>query len=161
VLRPPQDEDAHRIAAICSDPEITRWTNVPSPYTVEDAHAWIAYTAIEREHGSGLHLVAVRQADRMLVGSAALRVHTDPPHGELGYWVAPAERRAGVATRSVALLVDRAFGTLGLPYVEVVVSPCNHASLALARRAGFTRRASELREFKGKVEEFEVWRRDA
>ena len=34
--------DAHAIAHGCSDPEVARWTKVPSPYTLEDARAWIA-----------------------------------------------------------------------------------------------------------------------
>ena len=33
-LRPPEERDARRIAQICADPEIARWTNVPSPYTL-------------------------------------------------------------------------------------------------------------------------------
>jgi RimJ/RimL family protein N-acetyltransferase len=161
VLRSPEDLDAHRIAEICSDPEIARWTNVPRPYTLEDAQQWIAYAAIERERGSGLHLVALRPEDGRLVGSAALRLAGAPAHGDIGYWVAPDARGTGVGTRAVGLLVDLAFGALRLPYVEIVISPRNEASRAVARRAGFTQHGSELREFKGTLSEFEVWRRSA
>ena len=159
MLRPPQDLEAHRIAEICSDPEIARWTNVPRPYTLEDAHQWIAYAAIERERGSGLHLVAVRPGDGRLVGSAALRLAGAPAHGDIGYWVAPDARGTGVGTRAVGLLVELAFGALRLPYVEIVISPRNEASRALAQRAAFEQTATELRMFKGSLAEFEIWRR--
>ena len=162
MLRPPAEEDAHRIAETCSDPEISRWTNVPSPYTLEDARAWIALAAIERERGSGLHLVAVRSDDARLVGSVALRLHSDPErHGEAGYWVAADARRTGVATRALALIGDLAFGELGLPWIEIVIAPGNEASRALAARAGYAPGERQLREFKNELVEFELWRRDA
>lgn len=161
-LRPPGDGDAHRIAEICADPEIARWTHVPSPYTLEDAHSWIALAAIERERGTGLHLLAERIADGRIAGSAALRVHRHPRRrGEIGYWVAPDARRAGVGTRAVTLLTRFALEDLGLLYMEIVISPDNTASLALARRAGFCEDGGQLREFKGELAEFTLWRRDA
>ena len=160
-LRPPEDRDAHRIAAICADREIARWTHVPSPYTLEDARAWIALAAIERERGTGLHMIAERIAGGGIAGSAALRLHRQPDHGELGYWVAAGARRAGVGSRAVTLLTEFGFARLGLPYVEIVISPDNAASLALARRAGFREEGRQLREFKGELVEFVLWRRDA
>ena len=161
-LRPPEDDDAWRIAEICADPEIARWTHVPSPYTLEDARSWIVLAAVERERGTGLHLLAERAADGCVVGSAALRLHRHPrKSGEVGYWVAPGARRTGVGTRAVTLLAGFALGPLELPFVEIVVSPDNTASLALARRAGFQEQGGQLREFKGELTEFTVWRKDA
>jgi len=159
-LRPPEDRDAHRIAQICADPEIARWTNVPSPYTLEDARGWIALAAIERERGTGLHLVAVRITDKRVVGAAALRLHGDSEtFGDAGYWVAADARRGGVAARSVGLITAHAFGALLLHRVEIVISPENEASLAVARRCGYTEDRRELREFKGALMEFAVFQR--
>jgi RimJ/RimL family protein N-acetyltransferase len=161
-LRPPRDRDAHRIAQICADPEIARWTNVPSPYTLEDAHGWIALAAVERERGTALHLVAVRDDDDRVAGAAALRLHEQPePHGEAGYWVAADDRRAGVGARALELVTALGLGAMSFPYVEVVIAPDNAPSLALARRTGFTEQRRELRPFKGELTEFAVWRRDA
>ena len=160
-LRPPRDGDAHRIAQICADAEIARWTNVPSPYTLEDARAWIALATVERERGTGLHLVAVRGDDDRVVGAAALRLHEQPEvHGEAGYWVAADARRAGVGTRALELVTALGIGAMSFPYVEVVIAPDNAPSVALARRAGFAEHRRELRSFKGELTEFAIWRRD-
>lgn len=54
-----------------------------------------------------------------------------------GYWVSGAHAGRGVTTRALALLLDHAFGNLGLHRVEVAIQPTNAASLAIARRLGF------------------------
>ena len=161
-LRAPEEDDAHRIAQICADSEIARWTNVPSPYTLEDARGWIALAAIERARETVFHVVAVRESDDLVVGAGALRLHTQPePHGEVGYWVSADARGGGVGSRAVELLTRFAFEALSFPYVEIVISPDNEASLAVARRCGYSEQRRELREFKGELVEFAIHRRDA
>jgi RimJ/RimL family protein N-acetyltransferase len=159
-LRAPRESDAHAIAEGCSDTEVARWTKVPSPYTLEDARLWIATSEIQRENGSDLQLVIMRNDEDRTVGGAALRLRDGPQlYGEIGYWVAAAARRAGIGTRAVRLLACHGLETLGLGWVEIAVSPHNEPSRALARGAGFELHTSELREFKGRMEEFELFRR--
>jgi [ribosomal protein S5]-alanine N-acetyltransferase len=158
-LRPPRESDAHAITRGCSDAEVARWTKVPSPYTLEDARAWIATAELQRRRGSELPLVIARVHDDRVVGSIALRLREDPePHGEIGYWVAAEARGKGIGTRAVLLLTHHGRDTLGLHWIEVAVSPLNEPSRRLAAAAGFESRAVELREFKGAMEEFEVFR---
>jgi RimJ/RimL family protein N-acetyltransferase len=158
-LRAPRESDAHAIADGCSDAEVARWTKVPSPYTLEDARLWIAGSEIQREAGSELQLVIVRQDEDRPVGAVALRLRAVPePHGELGYWVAARSRRTGVGARAVRLLARHGLEKVGLGWVEIAVSPHNQPSRALARSAGFEPHTSELREFKGRMEEFDLFR---
>lgn len=158
-LRAPRESDAHAIAEGCSDAEIARWTKVPSPYTLEDARAWIAAAELQRENGSELQLVIVQKGEDRPVGGAALRLRANPePHGEIGYWVAACARRAGVGARAVRLLARHGLEALGLGWIEIAVSPHNEPSRALARSAGFELHTVELREFKGRMEEFELFR---
>jgi RimJ/RimL family protein N-acetyltransferase len=161
-LRAPRESDAHAIAEGCSDSEVARWTKVPSPYTLEDARAWIASTEVQRERGGELPLVIVRADEDRVVGGIALRVRTDPePYGDIGYWVAAAARRQGVGSRAVRLLAQHGLESLGLGWIEIVVSPRNEASRRLALSAGFEPHGAELREFKGRMEEFQLFRRNA
>jgi RimJ/RimL family protein N-acetyltransferase len=45
VLRPKRPDDLDAVTAACQDPEIPRWTFVPSPYTRADAEAYFARSA--------------------------------------------------------------------------------------------------------------------
>jgi RimJ/RimL family protein N-acetyltransferase len=161
-LREPRAADAHAIARGCSDPEVARWTKVPSPYTLEDARAWIATAQLQRDHGTELALVIVRPEEDRVVGGISLRLRADPePHGDIGYWVAAGARRGGLGARAVRLLASHGLEELGLRWLEITVSPQNEASRRLALRAGFEVRGTELREFKGRMEEFELYRAGA
>jgi RimJ/RimL family protein N-acetyltransferase len=162
VLRQPRETDAHAIAAGCSDPAVARWTNVPSPYTLDDARAWIVLAARQCARGSELALVIVRESEDRVVGGVSLRLRTDPDlHGDIGYWVAASERRQGLGARAVRLLAAHGIDRLGLGRIEIAVSPQNRASLALAHSAGFVPTRVELREFKGTLEEFRIFERRA
>jgi RimJ/RimL family protein N-acetyltransferase len=161
-LRAPRETDAHAIARGCSDPHVARWTKVPSPYSLEDARAWIATAQLQREQQAELQLVIAREGEDEVVGGVALRFRPEPePHGEIGYWVAAAARRSGVGSRAVRLLAAHGLDALGLDWIEIAASPRNEPSRRLATAAGFERHGAELREFKGRMEEFELFRRRA
>jgi RimJ/RimL family protein N-acetyltransferase len=104
--------------------------------------------------------VIAHASDDRVAGTVALEVHDEPVrHGETGYWIAAQARRGGVGTRAVRMIGDWGIAALELPYIEVVISPDNEPSRALARRAGFSQHERRLREFNGEMQEFEVWRK--
>lgn len=55
----------------------------------------------------------------------------------VGYWVSSTVVGGGVATASVALVVDHVFATAGLHRVEATVRPENAASVRVLTKAGF------------------------
>lgn len=55
----------------------------------------------------------------------------------IGYWVSSDVNGQGVATAALALVLDHAFGPVGLHRVEATVRPENEASRAVLRNAGF------------------------
>ena len=59
-------------------------------------------------------------------------------HCEVGFWLVPAARGNGVATRAVRLVVSWAFEELDLLRVEMTTTPDNAGVFALAERLGFT-----------------------
>jgi RimJ/RimL family protein N-acetyltransferase len=157
-LRPPREADAGWIAESVADPEIPRWTRIPSPYTKDDAFAWIALAESMLRAGSAYHLVIADAERDAPLGSAGLEVHNDPPpHGEIGYWVAASARGRGVATRAVRLLTAWAVERCSLPMVEIHVLPANRASHEVARRAGFAPAGQRLLPFRGRVEDFDIY----
>jgi RimJ/RimL family protein N-acetyltransferase len=138
--------DIPAIAEACQDPEIPRWTLVPSPYTEADARAYLQ--RVESGWGDGVRAtfaVVDAAADGAPLGSSGLQaIDWDQRVADIGYWVAAPARGRGVATRAVELLVEWAFGTLGLERVELRTNADNGRSQAVAARAGFSRSAGPL-----------------
>ena len=138
VLRAKTLADVDAITAACQDPEIPRWTTVPSPYTRADAEAFLASSAEEEKAGHSVNLLAVAAADGALLGSFSIMgLDREPGYGEIGYWVAAEARGRGIATRAVRLLADWAREQLGLTRIDVLPHKDNIASRRVAEKAGF------------------------
>lgn len=138
VLRPWTDGDVAAITAACQDPQISRWTQVPSPYTPEDARLFIGLAARLWAAGTAAPLAITAAADGTVVGATGLNaIDAGTASADLGYWVAAHARGRGVATRAVELVAEWAFGALALERLELRPHRDNAGSQAVARRAGF------------------------
>jgi RimJ/RimL family protein N-acetyltransferase len=137
VLRLPTRADTEAVVAACQDPEIPRWTRVPSPYGVAEAHTWFELAEAERAAGDGLHLL-ITEGDALL-GSTGL-AGLDWPGGvaEVGYWVAAEARGRGVAGRALEVVagwaLQQGFQRL---FADVIVG--NDASERVLEKVGFQR----------------------
>jgi len=140
VLRPPTRDDAGAVTAACRDPEIQRWTTVPSPYTERDALAWIASTRESWDRGRNLELLVTDRSSGELLGAIGLfRTPHDRGVGELGYWVAPEARGRGVAADAAAMVARWGLEDLGLARIQILAAEGNEASQRVAEKAAFTR----------------------
>jgi RimJ/RimL family protein N-acetyltransferase len=154
VLRPMRPEDADAITAACQDPEIPRWTFVPSPYARADAEQFIARNAEEAAAGKTVNLLAVDARDGRLLGSFGLmEIGREPGYGEIGYWVAGGARGRGIATRATRLLADWARTELGLSRLEILPHKDNTPSRRVAEKAGFRDSGALMAAPRGGVEE--------
>ncbi len=140
TLRPWREQDAPALAAAADDPDVARWLpQLPSPYTLADAEAYLASRPAGFAAGTDLAFAAVDGAG-CLVGSAGIP-RRDPRNGvsEVGYWIAVSARGQGLATRAVRLLIAWAFDGLGDGRVELMAAPENLASCRVAEKAGLRR----------------------
>jgi len=137
TLRAKTREDVDALVAICQDPEISRWTRVPSPYGREDALGWIAASELERQAGTAMDWLAVDDSG-VLASIGIQHIRADEGLGEIGYWVAPHARGRGIATRAVRLATGWGLGELGLRELEIMTHEDNAASQGVARAAGYT-----------------------
>jgi RimJ/RimL family protein N-acetyltransferase len=146
ALRAWTPADVPAIVEACQDPEIPRWTLVPSPYGEAEARGFLRRVAGGRDEGVRATFAVVDAAGHgALLGAAGLNaIDWDQRAADVGYWVAAPARGHGVATRAVELLVEWAFGTLGLERVELRTNEGNAASQTVAARAGFSRTAGPL-----------------
>mgnify|MGYP000200347570 CR=1 FL=1 len=146
VLGPFAEADIDQLAEICVDPEIARYTFIPTPYLRHHAVDFVRNQERRRRTWESIDL-AIRDRDSgALLGSTGMRVF-DLRRGscEIGYWVAPQARGQGVAPRAVQLLSGWAIGTLPVTMVELTADEPNAASRRVAEKAGF-KPTSEVRE---------------
>ncbi len=138
TLRGFDSGDVAAIVAVCQDPEIPRWTLVPSPYGADDARDYLRRTADGRMEGRcASFAIADAAAPATLLGTDSLNViDWGRRAADVGYLLGAPARGNGYATRAVGLLAGWAFGTLGLERLELRAQKENTASRAVARRAG-------------------------
>lgn len=151
VLRLPREADAPAIAEACADPEIGRWIPVPIPYTLADARAFLGTVADGWATGTGSVFAIEERAGGALAGLINLHRGAAPGRALVGYWLAPAARGRGLATRAVRLVAAWAFTDPGLERLELLTLVGNDASGRVALRAGFRREGILRRyiEFRG------------
>jgi len=139
-LRLMSDADVPAVAAACDDPEIARYTTIPSPYSRRHAREWLMQGRRGLESGTDLQTLIIDESTGELLGSVGLS-GLDPATARCaaGYWVVASERRNGVATRGLRLLCRYAVEELGVARVELWIDPGNNASLRVAERVGFAR----------------------
>jgi ribosomal-protein-alanine N-acetyltransferase len=90
-------------------------------------------------HRSGTGVPLVIDLDGEVVGRISLNgiVRGALQSASVGYWVAADSSGRGVASRALALMVDRAFGDLELHRLQAETTVANEASARILLRAGF------------------------
>ncbi|WP_371678301.1 GNAT family N-acetyltransferase [Streptomyces sp. NBC_01276] len=151
-LRPfaPSDED--EVYAAAQDPDIQRWTMVPSPY--ERAHAKTFVNELVptgwREE-TGFPFAVRLGAGGPLVAAVGVYVHTafGEKSYEVGYWATREHRGNGYMAEALDGVARWAFTELGAVRLEWRAEVGNEGSRAVAEKAGFrfegTLRAALLR----------------
>jgi len=157
-LRPYRAEDLDALVAELSDPEIPRWTNVPSSYGREEGEAFLAQADPQRLAGRALTLAI---GDELQGAVGLTNVDWRDRRAEMGYWVAASWRGRGLASRAVALLSAWALSDAGFERLDLYANPANGASQRVAEKAGFTREGflRELRYRQGEREDLYVFSR--
>src|SRR5439155_3342749 len=108
-LEPLTQADVPDMFALTSDPDVIRFTRVPTGCDEAFVRDWIGRYESGWEGGTRVGY-AIRARDGEFLGFAALvEVDLANREGELGYMVAPAARGRGVASRAVELLTQWAF----------------------------------------------------
>jgi RimJ/RimL family protein N-acetyltransferase len=142
ALRPWRDTDIAELVAACQDPEIVRWTRVPSHYGESDARVYLMQRYDAVHAGATAPFAIVSAPDGPLLGSISLmRFAWEHARGEVGYWLARGARGRGHAVRAVRLICSWGFGELALDRIDLLAATGNLASQTVAHRAGFTREA--------------------
>ncbi|MCH5671826.1 GNAT family N-acetyltransferase [Streptomyces gilvus] len=131
----PQDTDAVHAAA--QDPDIQRWTTIPSPYLPEHARSFTQEIVPEGwANGSMLTFGLFLPEGEDLVGMLGLTMRSLST-AEIGFWAAKEHRGNGYVTEGTVEVCRWAFTHLSVDRVEWRAEVGNRPSRAVAERAGF------------------------
>ncbi|MFE6934874.1 GNAT family N-acetyltransferase [Streptomyces sp. NPDC057699] len=138
LMRPFAPEDADAVHLACQDPDIQRWTVVPSPYTRADAELFTRKLSPAGWQDGTMYSFAVLLRDGgPLVGALGVNRHSLPGTYEVGFWTAKEHRGAGYTTEAVLAAARWAFTALAADRLEWRAEVGNAPSRAVALRAGF------------------------
>jgi ribosomal-protein-alanine N-acetyltransferase len=139
VLRPWGGGDVDQQLMTFADPVFTTYSDW-APRSQSEASQRI----IDQEHARlrgeqvDFALADVDDAGVLLGGASLNAVNPQDRRASLGYWLAPAARGRGVASRAVRLIAGWAFETLELARLEITCGPDNRGSQRVAERCGFS-----------------------
>ncbi len=175
TLRPPEPplaDDAIRLVPLCArheagldaltqDPDVRRYTRVPTAVPKGFAAAWLARYEEGWRDGSRAGFAIESHEGEFLGLGLFVDLNADGRQGEIGYVVGAEARGRGVATRTLELLTHWGFAGLGLERIELWIEVTNAGSELVAERAGY-RREGVLRSYWFKEEirgDFGIWSR--
>ena len=129
---------------ISSDPEISRWTRIPFPYS--QTHCDEFLDLVEGYNAGTTDIVAAVCTDDndALIGSCGVhRIGVEVSNAssflasEVGYWLAAEHRGNGVMTRAVRMLSQFALANCAIPLLRLQTKTGNRASQDVARSVGY------------------------
>ncbi len=136
LLRAWRVDDAEWYAStVANDDLIQRFTSESPTVTHEEVRTAIVELLAEPVGKAGFLVADATSGERL--GNIAL-TH-DGREGDVSYWLAPAARGQGVATRALQMLSRWAFTTFRLSELRLWAHIDNGASHAVAERAGYAR----------------------
>src|SRR5690242_6849276 len=112
-----------------------RWI---TPAATEEAFSEL----LDRQRSDDFEAFVVRSvADDAIVGTVYISniFRRNLRSAYVGYAAVAGHERRGLMTEALGLVLDEAFGRLGLHRIEANIQPGNDASIALVRRLGFVK----------------------
>ncbi|CAM5571823.1 GNAT family N-acetyltransferase [Streptomyces canus] len=138
LLRTPTRQDTESVLAAVQDPDILRWTTIPSPYLPEHAQGFTEQLVPEGwANGTMFTWGLFLPEGEELVGMLSLTKRSAGT-AEIGYWSTKEQRGNGYVTEAVEAAARWAIGEWSIDRVEWRAEVGNHASRAVAERVGFT-----------------------
>lgn len=138
-LRKLKRSDAESVYKYAKDKEISKFTEVPHPYTLEHAKRFISNTHQKMKNRSDYELGIELKETKEIIGMMSLmKVDYNNMNAEIGYWLGKTYWRKGYTIEALKLLIEFGFKELKLKRIWARVMAPNTASADLLRKAGFS-----------------------
>lgn len=137
VLRPVGPGDTDAVYEAAQDPDIQRWTTIPSPYLQEHAAGFTLEMVPDGWADGSMFTFGVFLPSGELAGMLGISMRSLGV-GEVGFWATKEYRGNGYITEATVAASRWAFTDLYVDRVEWRAEVGNTGSRAVAERAGFT-----------------------
>lgn len=146
-LRPVREDDAADIVGLIGDADVVHFlAMVPYPYTLDDAHIFIASAQGRGPLAVQESFVVEHRDDGAFLGVMSLVPDAHVSNGAiLGYWIAKPHWAQGYATEAAQTLVEYGFATRGYASISAAAAVANPASRRVLQKAGLTAVGSDGR----------------
>ena len=135
-LSMPVESDIDAITEAAQDPEVPRWTTLPSPYARSHAEDFVARAA--KWWDEETELTWGIRVDGSWVGMIGLHRVSSAGDAEIGFWMAKDARGHDYLTEAAAAVIDYAFAEpLSLSRIQWRAVVGNVPSARAARSLGF------------------------
>lgn len=134
-LRRFRPDDRNALAELANNYKVSRYlaAGFPFPYTLDDADAWLQKVGAE---DTALNF-AIEFEGSLAGGTGFEDFDQSGGMAVFGYWLGEKFWGRGLATQAAGLMLDYAFGPLGLKAVEARVDSRNYASIKVLAKNGF------------------------
>ncbi|MER7662928.1 MULTISPECIES: GNAT family N-acetyltransferase [unclassified Streptomyces] len=138
LLRTFTPDDTEAVFESCQDPDIQRWTTVPSPYEREHAAEFTGQMVPEGwRNGTMCTFAVLPRTGGPLMASVGVTLRTFSGTWEIGFWTGKEFRGRGIMAETVGAVAHWTFTRLGATRLEWRAEVGNTASRAVAEKAGF------------------------
>ncbi|WP_454192598.1 GNAT family N-acetyltransferase [Paenibacillus sp. Marseille-Q7038] len=139
-LRKLQKQDSRAIFQVWSDPVVTKYMNIESMHSEEDAEEMIELLDECSQNEEGFRWAIIEKSSGKIIGSCGFN-HWQLKgafRGEIGYELASSHWRQGLMTEAIKAMLNFGFTTMELNRIEALVDPRNEASAKLLSSLSFS-----------------------
>jgi ribosomal-protein-alanine N-acetyltransferase len=129
-------------------------SNIPYPYTREDAEFWVKISKEAFEQNTG-YTFAVRNKENQIIGAIGLH-DRDDDKAELGYWLGRLFWNKGYITEAASAIIDFGFKELDINKIYATYFLHNPASGRIMEKVGMEEEALLKQHLKKDGEYFDV-----
>jgi len=137
VMRAPHEEDIDALSHLANNAAVaTMVSRMPHPYTAKDAADFVRRSNLG-EIGKCVYAITKTENGAFL-GCCGLEPHQDDPETlEIGYWLGEPYWNQGYATEAAHALIDMAFRTREIRFIDARCRVTNIASRRVIQKCGF------------------------
>lgn len=140
VLRGFREDDLDDFYGVHSNQQVMRYWSFPAWTHISQATEYFASARSGRDPERLLcWATTLADTDRLIGGVTLFAINRAQGRAEIGYVLGSAHWGKGYAQEAMSLVLDFAFGELGLRRIEADIDPRNAGSCKLAQRMGFVR----------------------